>query len=116
VAITKVELAMSTVAISRKNGQVAMACDTLWKQGATNCPSSHKKNHSKMVRIGNALVGCVGSSAHVMVLTSLSTHHPDLFDFSSVGGIFESFRKIHKVMVDEYYLVTRENVDEQPYE
>jgi ATP-dependent protease HslVU (ClpYQ) peptidase subunit len=70
----------------------------------------------KIHKIGGAYVGIVGSSAHHSVLRSLFASKPDLFDFGSADQVFETLRRIHPLLREEYFLLTSEDDKDQEYE
>jgi ATP-dependent protease HslVU (ClpYQ) peptidase subunit len=73
-------------------------------------------NPTKIIRLGNSLIGVAGSTAHLRVVQSLAQNYSRKFDLGSVSAIFESFRRVHKLLVDDYYLLTKEDDNKQPYE
>jgi ATP-dependent HslUV protease, peptidase subunit HslV len=107
---------MSTLTVVQKNGVAAIAADQMSKKGSCKCPAGYESHPSKIVRLENSFIGVVGSTAHIRVVQSLVKNHADKLDLNSVDSIFETFRGIHKLLVDDYYLLTKEDDDEQPYE
>jgi ATP-dependent protease HslVU (ClpYQ) peptidase subunit len=107
---------MSTIAVVQKNGMVAIAADQMTTQGSCKCPGPYKCNPTKIIRLRDSLIGVAGSTAHLRVMQSLAENHARKFDLSSVSTIFESFRRVHKLLVDDYYLLTKEDDNKQPYE
>lgn len=107
---------MSTIAVVQKKGIVAIAADQMTTQGSCKCPGPYKRHPTKIIRLGGSLIGVAGSTAHMRVMQSLAENHARKFDFSSVSAIFESFRRVHKLLVDDYYLLTKEDDNKQPYE
>ena len=107
---------MSTITIVQKDGSAAIAADLMTKMGSCKCPARHKSHPTKIVRLGDSLIGVVGSTAHIRVVQSLARNHADRMNLCSVDAIFETFRSLHKLLVDDYHLLTKEDDDEQPYE
>ena len=95
---------------------MAIAADTQSAQGNLLLPGDSTLTPDKIQRIGSGYIGLVGSSAHHDVIRSLGASHPELFDFSSAGALFESFRAIQKRLVDDYHLRTDEDDREQEYD
>ena len=58
---------MTTVAVALKNGQVAIAADSLVTFGDTRLPHGYEAN-DKVFRIGDSWVGMAGTTAHFPVL------------------------------------------------
>jgi len=106
---------MSTITVAKKGGVVAIAADSLFTQGSCRVPRAFTAG-GKILRIGGSLVGFVGTRAHDHVLRSIARRHPRALDLRSAEAIFETFRKLHRVLVDEYYLKTEEEDESQPYE
>lgn len=107
---------MSTITVVQKKGMVAMAADQMTTQGSCKCPAPYRHNPTKIIRLGDSLIGVAGSTAHQRVMESLANNHSRKFDLGSVSAIFESFRRVHRLLVDGYHLLTREDDSKQPYE
>lgn len=107
---------MSTIVVVQKNGATAIAADQMTLNGGCKCLGQYKSRPSKIVQVHDSLIGIPGSTAHVRVMESLARNHEAEFDLCSVDSIFETFRRLHKILVDEYYLRTEEDEDDQPYE
>ena len=58
---------MTTVTVVRKNGQVAIAADTLVTFGDTRLPHGYEDN-DKLFRVGESWFGMSGTTAHFPVL------------------------------------------------
>jgi ATP-dependent HslUV protease subunit HslV len=107
---------MSTITVVQKNGMAAIAADQMTTMGSCRCPGPYKSHPTKIIRLGDSLIGVAGSTAHIRVVQSLAKHHAKKFDFRSIDSVFETFRSIHKLLVDDYYLLTKEDDNEQPYQ
>lgn len=108
---------MSTLTVVQKDGFAAIASDQMTIIEGCKCPGGYKSHPSKIVQVGDSFIGVAGSTAHVRVMESLARNHAEEFDLSSIDRIFETFRRLHKILVDDYYLLTRDEQDEeQPYE
>ena len=88
---------MSTLTVVRKDKQVAMAADALTTFEETKLPPANDAAPEKIVRIGDALVGIVGYTAHFLVLqrAMAELRNPD---FSSRAGVFETFHALHPIL------------------
>ena len=104
---------MSTIVIVRKNGQACIAADTLTSFGELRQHSTYEKNGDKIFSDGENHIGIVGSAAHELVMRNLLNNIE--YDFSSREGIFESLRKMHPLLKDEYFLNPKEESSD-PYE
>lgn len=107
---------MSTLTVVQKDGVVAIAADQMATLGMCKRPGAFRSRPGKIVPLKDSFIGVAGSTAHVRVMESLARNHADKFDLGSIDGVFETFRGLHKILVDEYFLLTKEEDDEQPYE
>lgn len=107
---------MSIVVAVRKAGTAAISADTLTSSGDLILPGELKISPSKILKLGNAYMGLVGSTAHMRVMASVYERYPDRFDFSSASAVFETFVDLHGLLKEHYYVVTEEDDDEQEYE
>jgi len=105
---------MTTLVAVRKNGEVAIAADSLTTFGDTRLTAQFDRVFDKIVRYRDTYVGLCGSAAHQLVFESLLAQHKDL-DFSSKIAIFETFRKLHPILKDQHFLNPKEEEDD-PYE
>ena len=105
---------MTTLVAVRKNGEVAIAADSLTTFGDTRLTAQYDRVFDKIVRYKDTFVGLCGSAAHQLVFESLLAQHKDL-DFSSKLGIFETFRKLHPILKEQHFLNPKEE-DDDPYE
>ncbi len=105
---------MTTLVIVKKNGVAAIAADTLTTFGSTKLAGPYKAEHQKILKIGRNLIGVCGSSAHPLALASLLGREKKL-DLSSRQAVFETFRRLHPVLKEEYFLNPKEE-DDDPYE
>ncbi len=65
--------------------------------------------------VGTAYIGSVGFTAHHLVLQDALERLPDA-DLLTRRGIFDTFRRLHPVLQDEYYLLTESGEEGDPYE
>ncbi len=105
---------MTTIVAVRKNGNAAIAADTLTTFGNTRLHASQDVSHDKILRIGSSYIGVCGSAAHHLVLSSLLSKTPDV-QLNSKEAIFETFRKLHPILKEECFLNPKED-EEDPYE
>ena len=105
---------MSTLTVVRKGNEVAIAADALTTFEETKLPFANDAAPEKVIRVGDAYVGIVGYTAHFLVLQAAlaDLKHPD---FSSRMGLFETFRALHPLLKEEYFLLP-EAEEGDPYE
>ncbi|RUM94676.1 MAG: MFS transporter [Thiothrix sp.] len=94
---------MSTIVAVKKNQKACIAADSLTTFGDTRQSAALDASHEKILKQGDSYVGLVGSAAHQLVIGSAfaSMEAPDLHGREA---IFESFRKLHPVLKDSYFL------------
>ncbi|HEB81543.1 MAG TPA: MFS transporter [Gammaproteobacteria bacterium] len=111
---------MSTVVVAKKAGQVCIAADSLTSFGDLKLNSKYDAAHDKILRHDENYLGIVGSAAHQLVMESVlsskkvAKHKIDI-DFSSRLAIFETFRALHPVLKEKYFLNAKDE-DDDPYE
>ncbi len=115
---------MSTVVIVKKAGKICIAADSLTSFGDLKLNSDYDAAHDKILQVENNYLGIVGSAAHQLVLESIfaSKKNTDKksegklkIDFSSRMAIFETFRALHPVLKESYFLNAKDE-DGDPYE
>ena len=107
---------MTTLTVVEKDGMAAIAADTMSTQGSCKLPAKFKRGGSKIIPVNGSYIASAGTSTNMLVLRSLVRNRAQEFDLSSADSIFETFRKFHKVLVDEYYVKTDADDDDQEYE
>ena len=106
---------MSTIVAVKKNGKACIAADTLTTFGDVKQSCEFDDTHDKIYLYKDNYFGIVGSAAHHIVFQSLLKKHGDELKFTSQLDIFESFRKLHPILKDEYFLNPKDD-EEDPYE
>lgn len=106
---------MTTIVVVRKNGQVVIAADSQTTFGDDQrLPAAYDVFHDKIFRIGDNHLAIAGSAAHDLVLQAALKGMKSR-DFSSRAGLFETFRKIHPKLKEQFFLRPEEEEDD-PYE
>ena len=106
---------MSTLTTVRTGSGTAIAADALTTFDETRLPPELDAAGEKVVRVGDALVGIVGFTAHHLVIQDALERMEDA-DLGSRRGIFETFRALHPVLKEEYYLLPDSGQEGDPYE
>ncbi len=111
---------MSTVVVVKKAGKVCIAADSLTSFGDLKLNSVYDAAHDKILRHDENYLGIVGSAAHQLVLESVFASKKIVdkkidIDFSSRLSIFETFRALHPVLKQKYFLNAKDE-DDDPYE
>lgn len=107
---------MSTLVIVRKKNRIVIGADSLTSEGSIKIPSAYYRGNEKLFRYRGSIIGTVGSSALNYMLKSAFKAHPDLVDLSGTAAIYETFRALHPILKDDYYVETGENDDDQEFE
>ena len=94
---------MSTIIVVKKNNRAWIAADSLTTFGDTRQPASLDMSHNKILKQDDSYVGIVGSAAHQLVISSAFASMDDL-NLHGREAIFESFRKLHPILKDSYFL------------
>jgi ATP-dependent protease HslVU (ClpYQ) peptidase subunit len=105
---------MSTIVAVRKGPIACIAADSLTTFGELRQGAAYERYHDKIHRFEGNYLGMVGSAAHHIVMESLltdSTNHR----FDSRIAIFETFRYLHPILKERYFLNPKDE-DEDPYE
>ena len=106
---------MSTITVALKGDHVAIAADALTTFDDTRLPPRNDAAPEKTFAVGDAHVGIVGYTAHFLVIQDALERFEDR-DLGSRQGIFETFRALHPVLKDEYFLLPDSGQDGDPYE
>lgn len=111
---------MSTIVVVKKAGKVCIAADSLTSFGDLRMGATYEKVYDKIQQYKGSYFGIVGSAAHELVMESalkdeaLKENEIEV-DLSTRENIFESFRALHPVLKDKYFLNSKDE-DEDPYE
>lgn len=113
---------MTTITVVKKDGEVAIAADSLTTFGDTRLGRSYKGEHDKILHIAGSLIGVCGSSAHHLVLASClkqlaeqSAEAGGALKLGSRQEVYETFRRLHPILKEHAYLNPKEDEDD-PYE
>jgi ATP-dependent protease HslVU (ClpYQ) peptidase subunit len=106
---------MSTITVVKKNGQAAIAADTLTKWGYIKESSKYITNHQKIFRLGNNLIGIVGSMSVAQAIEDCLTNVKRRPVLNSTANIFKSWITIHERLKAAYLLNPQED-DDDPVE
>jgi ATP-dependent HslUV protease subunit HslV len=105
---------MTTIAIAKKDGRVAIGADTLTTFGDTRLAHPYKRAHDKILHFHGSWIAVCGSSAHHLVLENIFAETKQL-KLGSRAEIFETFRSIHPILKEKCFLNPKEE-DDDPYE
>lgn len=106
---------MSIIVVVRKGDQAVIAADTQQSEDALKLSAKYVSNNEKIVRFGENYLGLAGWAAAQDIMESLIRNHSEQLDFSSRGAIFETMRRMHTTIKNDYHIDTSEEKD-QPVE
>ena len=105
---------MTTITVTRKGQDVAIAADAQSTFGDTRLGADYDPHYNKIFQLDDNYFGIAGSAAHDLVLQAALARLKSR-DFSSRQAIFETFRKLHPKLKEDFYLKPDED-EEDPYE
>ena len=107
---------MSTIVAVIKNSVACIAADSLTSFGDVRQSAQFVTDSDKVIQFEQDnktnFLGIVGSAAHHLVMQDLIEAHADKIDFSSRMKIFQSFKQIHPILKEEYFLNSKEEEDD----
>ena len=106
---------MSTIVAVKKNGKACIAADTLTTFGEIQQSSEYDSTHDKIHLYKDTYFGIVGSAAHHTVVQSVLERNGDTLSFASQCAVFESFRTLHPILKENYFLNPKDE-DDDAYE
>ncbi|MCL6556555.1 MAG: MFS transporter [Burkholderiales bacterium] len=103
---------MTTLAVVRKKGQIAIAADTLTKWGTTKESAAYIANHEKILRVGDSYIAVTGTTTFNLILRDYfaSLEIPPALD--SVQAIFRTWQELHGAMKERYFLIPTEDKED----
>lgn len=105
---------MTTCVVVKKNGHIAIACDSLVTFGDTRLSNAYEANN-KIFHVGDSYITLAGTAAHFPVMRKLMTDMGEDCKLHTREQVFETFSKVHHLLKENYFLNTKEDEDD-PYE
>lgn len=105
---------MTTCVVVKKNGEVAIAADSLVSFGDTRLSNAYEANE-KIIQFGDSYLSFSGSTAHFPVMRKLLTSIGPEYSLYGRDQVFETFSRVHELLKDKFFLKTQEEEDD-PYE
>ena len=103
---------MTTLAVVRKNGQFAIAADTLTKWGSTKESSIYVTNHEKIFQVGDSFMAITGTTTFKLILSEYFSQLETPPKFDSVPSIFRTWQELHAIMKERYFLNANEDKED----
>ncbi len=95
---------MTTIAVVRRNGYVAIAADTMTKWGSGKETAHYIVNHHKTFEVGGTVLAITGNTTFKAMLADYFARPRVKARFDSVNNIFKTWQTMHAVLKDEYFL------------
>ena len=105
---------MTTIVVVQKAGEIVIAADSQTTFGDARLTASYDSFSDKIFHQQATWFGIAGSAAHDLVLQNALTRHKKL-KFCNRQDIFDSFRQLHHIFKEEFYLNPKEE-ENDPYE
>lgn len=97
---------MTTIAVVKKNGYVAIAADTMTKWGSGKESAAYIANSDKIVKVGTTLLAGSGSATFKTIMRDYFARPRIAPKFDDPISIFRTWQRFHAVLKDEYFLLT----------
>lgn len=103
---------MTTIAVVRKGGVAAIAADTLTKWGPAKESATYVVNHTKILRVGESLVGITGNATFKHIVQDYFSGFDVPPRLDSVAEIFRVWNRLHGDFKDRYFLQGEEDKED----
>ena len=103
---------MTTIAVVRKNGYVAIAADTMTKWGSGKETADYIVNNHKTFKVGDTVVAITGNTTFKAILQDYFARPKVEAKFDSVRNIFLTWQTMHTVLKEEYFLNAHASSDD----
>ena len=95
---------MTTIAVVRKNGYVAIAADTMTKWGSGKETAHYIVNNHKTFKVSDTVIAITGNTTFKAILADYFARPNVEARFDSVHNIFKTWQAMHAVLKEEYFL------------
>jgi ATP-dependent protease HslVU (ClpYQ) peptidase subunit len=96
---------MTTIAVVKKNGQCAIAADTLTKWGTGKESAVYIENHDKIIKVGTSYLGVTGSATFKSILADYFSRPRVYAHFESPIEIFRTWQRLHAALKRDYFVI-----------
>jgi ATP-dependent protease HslVU (ClpYQ) peptidase subunit len=107
---------MTTIAVVKKNGYVAIAADTMTKWGPVKETAEYIVNHPKILKVGDSYLGVTGEATFNTILCDYFSRPKVYAHFATPLEIFRTWQKLHAALKRDYHLVTGNGGEEEALE
>lgn len=95
---------MTTIAVVRKNGYVAIAADTMTKWGSGKETADYIVNSHKTFKVSDTVLAITGNTTFKAILADYFARPKVAAKFDTVRNIFLTWQTMHAVLKEEYFL------------
>lgn len=95
---------MSVITVVRKNGFVAIAADTMSKNGTTRETATYIINHDKIWQVGDSFAVISGPTSAKLALQHYFATLPEAPALTDVKAIYSAWLAVHQALQDNYFL------------
>jgi ATP-dependent HslUV protease subunit HslV len=103
---------MSVIIAVKKAGRFVLVGDSLFEKAGLHMTSENKVNHKKLYIVRDSYVGLVGPAVNHNIFESILLRHGRLLSFKDRFEIFETMRKLHPILKEEYHINPSTDDDE----
>jgi ATP-dependent protease HslVU (ClpYQ) peptidase subunit len=107
---------MTTIAVVKKNGYVAIAADTMTKWGPVKETAEYIVNHPKILKVGDSYLDVTGEATFNTILCDYFSRPKVYAHFATPLEIFRTWQKLHAALKRDYHLVTGNGGEEEALE
>ena len=103
---------MTTIAVVRKAGQIAIAADTLTKWGSAKESAEYIANHEKILKVRDTYLAITGTTTFKLILSDYFAKPKVYARFGNVEEIFRTWHDMHAVLKEKYFLLPEEDKED----
>lgn len=102
---------MTSIAVVKKDGVVAIASDTLTKWGSAKESATYIANHEKILKVGESYIAITGSATFKSILRDYFSGNNDV-RLNNPADIFRTWNRLHAALKDRYFLLPEEDKED----
>ncbi|MDA0238155.1 MAG: hypothetical protein O3B03_06540 [Proteobacteria bacterium] len=103
---------MTTIAVVKKNGEIAIAADTLTKWGSGKESAKYIHNSGKIIQVGDNLIAITGNATFKLILREYFYEAPHEIALRSTEEIFSTWNLLHLKLKEKYFLMPEEDKED----
>ena len=103
---------MTTISVVRKDGEIAIAADTLTKWGSGKESAKYIQNSGKIIQVGDNLIAVTGNATFKLILREYFDETSQQIKLRSVEEIFSTWNQLHLKLKEKYFLMPEEDKED----